>query len=165
MGSEIVTRHDVGAIDEQALAYGQEPDSSLKVCNDLIEIVDRDLPFVWSSLPSDTREQKVKLWQAQSNNENGVDSILHPASFECQDVIINRVSFANEKGERVNGPKVTMISPDGKLCSVIARIWCEQFIELMRAFGLPPWRDPLRISSKLNKGNGANRFYTLYLQR
>lgn len=130
----------------------------------LQDAMEKQAPYFWSSLPNDTRDEKVKVYQALSRNVNDIDDILTPRTFACKDAIITRIAFTNEKGERVLAPKVVMVGPSGELCSVIAPIWCEQFISLFNTFGLPPWDEPLMVSSKLNKGQGASRYYTLELQ-
>lgn len=137
----------------------------LIVTTALIQKIDNNVPFSWTSLPTETREQKIKAWQAGSNPENDIEDIVHPKSFACVNVVISLINFTNADGERITGPKVTMISKDGKFVSVIARIWCEQFIEMMRTFGLPPWEPAFNISAKRQKGNGPNNFYTLHLQQ
>lgn len=129
----------------------------------LLESVASDREYFWTSLPAETREDRITIHKAVSRLENDIDELCNGIGFPVTDCVISKIKYTTEAGNDVTGPKVTLVSDSGDTKSVIARIFCEQFLQLFPIFGLPPWDEPLVIKAKLNKGSGKNRFYSLEL--
>lgn len=119
--------------------------------------------YYWCSLPSDTDKQKRARLKYVVGTGNDIEELLAPAVFDVQDVLITKASWNDEDGRQVSVPKCIIINKQGQHLTILASIWVKQFIQLFAEVGLPPWKDPIRVSAKEVKLKGGKRYYSLEL--
>ena len=130
---------------------------------DLLEQISGGHRVFWTGLPTESHAHRLDIFRRMSSKENEIEDIMFPNYFDVTNVIIGTAQFTDAKGEQVVTPKIVLIDQNGNSKSLLAKVWITEFIELFMAFGLPPWETPIRVSAKSAKGNGANRYYTLFL--
>jgi hypothetical protein len=141
----------------------EETNPSITLCGELHDAIDGDRHYYWSSLPLESRSDKVFSHQCLTRSENDILDLVNGTGFDVEHVIISKIKYTSDSGEDVSGPKVTLISPTREVKSIISRIWCEMFIDLFAMFGRPPFDPPLRVGAVMQQGRGANRYYQLKL--
>lgn len=129
----------------------------------LLALINQRKPYFFSSLQDLSREGRLNAVRYMTDKTNNIDDILHPNTFDVTDVIISSVSFVDSEGDTVVTPKCVLINKEGKHVSIMAKVWVTEFLGLFLFMGNPPWKMPIKVSAKQVKGNGVNRYYTLYL--
>jgi len=129
----------------------------------IVSNITQGKPYFWTSKRFATREQRLECIRMLNDKENGIDKILHPNKFAVSDVIVTQAMFMDADGKQVVTPKCVLIDANGDTVSIMARVWVTEFLQTWLFMGNPPWEEPLIVSAKQVKGNGANRYYSLFL--
>jgi len=129
----------------------------------LIELVQIDGVYFYSSLPNTTFKEKMQNAKYLTSKDNDIEELLDPKYFLVSDFILTKASFMDKDGKQVTTPKLVLIDKQGMTRNVLAKVWISEFLSLLQMFGLPPWPDEIVLSAKLMKGNGSNRYYGLHL--
>jgi len=130
---------------------------------EMIEAVQANAKYFYCSLPDRTHTDKMKIARFLTSKDNDIEKLLHPASMPVADFILSKASFVDKDDKQVTVPKLVLIGVDGNSFSVMAKVFVVEFLGLVAAIGSPPWPEPIVVSCKLNKGNGTNRYYSLFL--
>lgn len=154
------------AIDAQISTKSKELatiDPGQSMAGSLLQAINSGAPYMWSSLVAKTHEERLNNVRLLSSAENNIDEILAPKSFTVQDIIITKATFTDVHGEMVTTPKLVLVDAKGKGITIMAKVWCTQFLNILAMCGLPPWKPGIKVSATKVKGNGANTYYTLTL--
>jgi len=130
---------------------------------EMIEAVQANAKYFYCSLPGKTHADKMKIARFLTSKDNDIEKLLHPASMPVVNFILSKASFVDKDDKQVTVPKLVLIGVDGNNFSVMAKVFVVEFLGLVAAIGSPPWPEPIIVSCKLNKGNGSNRYYSLFL--
>jgi len=152
--------HDASADVECAALAKQAPET---IGASLIALINQRKPYFYTSLTDDSREGRLRAVRYMTDKTNGIDDILHPNYFLVKDVVLTPAMFVDKDGVSVVTPKCILINPEGKHVSIMSKVWVTEFLGLFLFMGNPPWNEPIKVSAKQVKGNGANRYYTLWI--
>lgn len=129
----------------------------------LIELVQHDSIYFFSSIPATSFKEKMQLAKMMQGKTNDIETIMEPNYFMVHDFILTKASFTDKDEENVTTPKLVLISKEKTVCNILAKVWITEFLSLLQTFGLPPWEEEIVVSAKQMKGNGTNRYYSLVI--
>lgn len=138
-------------------------DPGQQMAGTLLQAINGGKPYFWTSLQPKTHEDRLNNVRLLSSSSNDIEEILAPKSFTVQDIIISKATFTDKEGEMVMVPKLVLIDAKGKGITIMAKVWVTQFLNVMAMCGLPPWKPGIKVAAKSEKGNGANKYYSLVL--
>jgi hypothetical protein len=117
---------------------------------------------MYSSMKSETREERLDLFEAVTNAEPLEDHIN-----ECimvQDVTIQPVEFVDSvTGEYKMQNRITLITPDKDAFACTSLGVETSLKQLFGIVGNPPWVPALPLKAVKQQGNGKYKFTSLQL--
>lgn len=117
----------------------------------------------FTTLPTQTRNDKLAVLRINQGKTNDIETLVSGEPFEATDFILSTATFVNKNNEVIVSPKLCLIDKIGNCKSVLAGVFIDEFLDLVKIMGCPSPDEPFMISAKLNKGNGVNRYYSLVL--
>lgn len=118
----------------------------------------------FTTLPTQTRNDKLAVLRINQRKTNDIESLVDGEPIEVTDFILSTATFVNKDNEVIVSPKLCLVDRAGNCKSVLAGVFIDEFLDLVKIMGCPSPDESFVISAKLNKGNGANRYYSMVLR-
>lgn len=118
----------------------------------------------FTTLPTQSRNDKLAVLRINQRKTNDIETLVEGEPFEVSDFILSTATFVNKDNEVIVSPKLCLVNSKGECRSVLAGVFIDEFLDLVKIMGCPSPDEPFLISAKLNKGNGANRYYSMVLR-
>lgn len=129
-----------------------------------ISTIDTSNPIggMYSSMKSETREDRLDLFEAVTNAEALEDHINE--RIDVQDVTIQPVEFADSlTGELKMQNRITLITPEKDAFACTSLGVETSLKQLFGIVGEPPWIPAIPLKAVKQQGNGKYKFTSLQL--
>lgn len=114
----------------------------------------------WVSFTADSKEEKVKLYNAMSNPTKKMKEVIGQTIL-AKDVFCEMITMTDEKtGEVTTAPRVVIIDKDGNSYQAVSYGIFNSLKRIFQVFGVPTWNEPLSVRVK-QLSSGKNIVLTL----
>lgn len=137
-------------------------ENQIAVVNEMNLVADLDAARqqVFCSFPTDTKEEKARLYNVSSNPDFKIAEVVGQ-EINVKDIYCEIASVVNrDTGEVSQLPRVVLIAHDGKSYASVSNGIFNAVRKLIQVFGMPTWDDPVAVRVK-QINIGKNRMYTL----
>lgn len=113
------------------------------------------------SFTAETEEQKAILFNATNSPDGRIKEIINEV-IEVQDIYCETVTCTNkETGIKSECPRIVLITPEGKAYQSVSFGILTAVQKLIKVYGVPTWKIPVRVKIKQRVTDGTNAMLTL----
>ncbi len=118
-------------------------------------------PGIESSIPLDTRENKVKVFRALQGQDFPADEMIGEV-IDLADAVIHKVQLPDQKtGELRACQRTVLISADGSRIGSVSEGLVNSLRALTILFGPLPWKPAQKVCIREQKSRGGLKYYLL----
>lgn len=113
----------------------------------------------FSTLPQNTRADKIRLYNATSAQGNALQSLATGTVIDVTDATVTYAQFEQQDGSRQDGVKLVLTDTNGNNHVILSQTFIKEFGKIMLMFGMETFDPPLRVSAVEHRINGGRKYY------
>lgn len=143
------TKGFTSATEEEVATMKDDNGKAIQVVYTKDNIMMNSNTAFFSSLPLETRKDKIRAYNAITNTESDVADNIN-GEIDLVDLIVTVVDIVDEEtGELEKAPRVILIDADGKAYNSVSKGMHQSVKNLVATFGEPSWKDePIKVKIK-----------------
>jgi hypothetical protein len=120
-----------------------------------------DEPNCWYTFDAETRSARLRLAAINTYIGNDIKELKRDDGILVEHLHVAWQSYTNDEGELIEGPVMTLITPQGRCYRVAAKYFILQVLLFAKNWERCPWIPPVRMSARDVVLDSGNRTYQL----